>query len=187
MRICIDIDGTISTTGEIVLEKKAEYLKEHNEISEEEFDNTEAIQEDFYIKYMKDIVREVGLKKGFTDAFSKMRGNNQIAIVTARSDMYVSNMEEITKAWLEKNNISYDKYYGGCYMDGKIEACLDFGADVIIDDDIKNYNTLKEAGIKTLLFDDNQRHLDISDRVDSWDEVYNVLFGVKDKNIKSLE
>lgn len=184
MRICIDIDGTISTTGEIILEKKIEYLKEHSEISEEEFDNTESIQEDFYIKYMRDVVREVGLKEGFTEVFSKMRENNQIAIVTARSDMYVSNMEEITKAWLEKNNISYDKYYGACYMDGKIKACLDFGADVMIDDDIKNYNILKTAGIRTLLFDDKQKHLDIRDRVGSWNDVYNVLFGMKDYDAK---
>lgn len=69
--------GTISTTGEIVLEKKTKYLQEHDNISEDEFDNSEVIQEDFYIKNMGDIVQEVGLKEGFTEAFSKMRKNNQ--------------------------------------------------------------------------------------------------------------
>lgn len=180
MRICIDIDGTISTTGEMVLEKKTEYLQEHDNISEDEFDNSEVIQEDFYIKNMGDIVREVGLKEGFTEAFSKMRKNNQIAIVTARSDMYISDMEELTKTWLEKNNISYDKYYGACYMDGKKRACLDFDADAIIDDDIKNYDVLKAAGIRVLLFDDKEKYLDINDRVGSWDEVYDALFGDAD-------
>lgn len=177
MRISIDIDGTIAKTGEIIGKKKAIYLKERN-IKEEEFNDSKELWLDFYEEYMESIVRKVELKDGFLEVFQELSKNNKISIVTARSNNFVKSlieMEKITKEWLDKNNIKYDKYYGGCYGDGKVKACLDYKTDIMIDDDLNNCSALREAGIKTLLFDDFERYNNIEDRVSSWKEVLNYI------------
>lgn len=85
-------------------------------------------------------------------------------------------MRKATLEWLEKNNIYYDKYYDDAYKEGKVKVCKDEAIDIIIDDDINNYLAFKDSGIKTLLFDDKGKYLDIVDRVGSWREVEEVLF-----------
>lgn len=50
----------------------------------------------------------------------------------------------------------------------------------MIDDSIYNYNELKNNGVKVLLFDDENKYVDIDNRVSSWDEVLdkiNILKG----------
>ena len=105
--------------------------------------------------------------------------NNEIIIVTARNEKLsrsFQNMRKATLEWLEKNNIYYDKYYDDAYKEGKVRVCKKEGIDIIIDDDINNYLAFKDSGIKTLLFDDKGKYLDIVDRVGSWREVEEVLF-----------
>ena len=85
-------------------------------------------------------------------------------------------MRQATKDWLAKNNIYYDKYFDDAYIEGKVKVCKDEAIDIIIDDDINNYIAFKENGIKTLLFDDRGKYLDVVDRVGSWKEVEDILF-----------
>lgn len=178
MKIGIDIDNTICSTDELLDKKIDDYIKEKG-MSQKEFFSDIKYMSDFYEEKLLEVVFEDLVKDGFLDVLNKLKINNEIIIVTARNEKLsrsFQNMRKATLEWLEKNNIYYDKYYDDAYKEGKVRVCKKEGIDIIIDDDINNYLAFKDSGIKTLLFDDKGKYLDIVDRVGSWREVEEVLF-----------
>lgn len=178
MKIGIDIDNTICSTDELLDKKIDDYIKEKG-MSQKEFFSDIKYMSDFYEEKLLEVVFEDQVKDGFLDVLNKLKINNEIIIVTARNEKLsksFQNMRKATLEWLEKNNIYYDKYYDDAYKEGKVRVCKKEGIDIIIDDDINNYLAFKDSGIKTLLFDDKGKYLDIVDRVGSWREVEEVLF-----------
>lgn len=178
MKIGIDIDNTICSTDELLEKKIDDYIKEKG-MSQKEFFSDIKYMSDFYEEKLLGVVFEDQVKDGFLDVLNKLKINNEIIIVTARNEKLsksFQNMRKATLEWLEKNNIYYDKYYDDAYKEGKVRVCKKEGIDIIIDDDINNYLAFKDSGIKTLLFDDKGKYLDIVDRVGSWREVEEVLF-----------
>ncbi len=178
MKIGIDIDNTICSTDELLEKKIDDYIKEKG-MSQKEFFSDIKYMSDFYEEKLLEVVFEDQVKDGFLDVLNKLKINNEIIIVTARNEKLsksFQNMRKATLEWLEKNNIYYDKYYDDAYKEGKVRVCKKEGIDIIIDDDINNYLAFKDSGIKTLLFDDKGKYLDIVDRVGSWREVEEVLF-----------
>lgn len=178
MKIGIDIDNTICSTDELLDQKIDDYIKEKG-MSQKEFFSDIKYMSDFYEEKLLEVVFEDQVKDGFLDVLNKLKINNEIIIVTARNEKLsksFQNMRKATLEWLEKNNIYYDKYYDDAYKEGKVRVCKKEGIDIIIDDDINNYLAFKDSGIKTLLFDDKGKYLDIVDRVGSWREVEEVLF-----------
>lgn len=178
MKIGIDIDNTICSTDELLEKKIDDYIKEKG-MSQKEFFSDIKYMSDFYEEKLLEVVFEDQVKDGFLNVLNKLKINNEIIIVTARNEKLsksFQNMRKATLEWLEKNNIYYDKYYDDAYKEGKVRVCKKEGIDIIIDDDINNYLAFKDSGIKTLLFDDKGKYLDIVDRVGSWREVEEVLF-----------
>lgn len=178
MKIGIDIDNTICSTDELLEKKIDDYIKEKG-MSQKEFFSDIKYMSDFYEEKLLEVVFEDQVKVGFLNVLNKLKINNEIIIVTARNEKLsksFQNMRKATLEWLEKNNIYYDKYYDDAYKEGKVRVCKKEGIDIIIDDDINNYLAFKDSGIKTLLFDDKGKYLDIVDRVGSWREVEEVLF-----------
>lgn len=178
MKIGIDIDNTICSTDELLEKKIDDYIKEKG-MSQKEFFSDIKYMSDFYEEKLLEVVFEDQVKDGFLDVLNKLKINNEIIIVTARNEKLsksFQNMRKATLEWLEKNNIYYDKYYDDAYKEGKVRVCKKEGIDIIIDDDINNYLAFKDSGIKTLLFDDKGKYLDIVDRVGSWREVEDILF-----------
>lgn len=178
MKIGIDIDNTICSTDEVIDIKIKEYIKEHG-MSQEEFFGDSSNMDKFYKEKILEVIAEDPVKDDFLRVLNKLKVNNEIIIVTARNEKFVKisqSMRQATKDWLEKNNIYYDKYYDDAYKEGKVRVCKKEGIDIIIDDDINNYLAFKDSGIKTLLFDDKGKYLDIVDRVGSWREVEDILF-----------
>lgn len=175
MRIGIDIDNTICNTEELFYELANIYMNTNN-ISVEEF-NSKYLN-DFYVRNMLKIINNSTLKTGFREVFEKISLDNEIIIITARSDSYISGfdrMTEATKAWLSSNGIRFDKYYGSCYKEGKAKTCALEKIDLMIDDDFNNYLACKKMNINTLLFDDKKRYLDVADRVESWEEIEKII------------
>lgn len=178
MKIGIDIDNTICSTDELLEKKIDDYIKEKG-MSQKEFFSDIKYMSDFYEEKLLEVVFEDQVKDGFLDVLNKLKINNEIIIVTARNEKLSKsflNMRKATLEWLEKNNIYYDKYFDDAYIEGKVKVCKDEAIDIIIDDDINNYLAFKDSGIKTLLFDDKGKYLDIVDRVGSWREVEDILF-----------
>jgi len=178
MKIGIDIDNTICSTDEVIDIKIKEYIKEHG-MSHEEFFGDSSNMDKFYKEKILEVIAEDPVKDDFLRVLNKLKVNNEIIIVTARNEKLVKiyqSMRQATKDWLAKNNIYYDKYFDDAYIEGKVKVCKDEAIDIIIDDDINNYIAFKENGIKTLLFDDRGKYLDVVDRVGSWKEVEDILF-----------
>lgn len=178
MKIGIDIDNTICSTDEVIDIKIKEYIKEHG-MSQEEFFGDSSNIDKFYKEKILEVIAEDPVKDDFLRVLNKLKVNNEIIIVTARNEKLVKiyqSMRQATKDWLAKNNIYYDKYFDDVYIEGKVKVCKDEAIDIIIDDDINNYIAFKENGIKTLLFDDRGKYLDVVDRVGSWKEVEDILF-----------
>lgn len=178
MKIGIDIDNTICSTDEVIDIKIKEYIKEHG-MSQEEFFGDSSNMDKFYKEKILEVIAEDPVKDDFLRVLNKLKVNNEIIIVTARNEKFVKiyqSMRQATKDWLAKNNIYYDKYFDDAYIEGKVKVCKDEAIDIIIDDDINNYIAFKENGIKTLLFDDRGKYLDVVDRVGSWKEVEDILF-----------
>lgn len=179
MKIGIDIDNTICSTDEVIDIKIKEYIKEHG-MSQEEFFGDSSNMDKFYKEKILEVIAEDPVKDDFLRVLNKLKVNNEIIIVTARNETFVKtsqSMRKATKDWLAKNNIYYDKYFDDAYIEGKVKVCKDEAIDIIIDDDINNYLAFKDNGIKTLLFDDKGKYLDIVDRVGSWEEVLGILLG----------
>lgn len=178
MKIGIDIDNTICSTDEVIDIKIKEYIKEHG-MSQEEFFGDSSNMDKFYKEKILEVIAEDPVKDDFLRVLNKLKVNNEIIIVTARNETFVKTSQSMRKAtmdWLAKNNIYYDKYFDDAYIEGKVKVCKDENIDIIIDDDINNYIAFKENGIKTLLFDDRGKYLDVVDRVGSWKEVEDILF-----------
>lgn len=179
MKIGIDIDNTICSTDEVIDIKIKEYIKEHG-MSQEEFFGDSSNMDKFYKEKILEVIAEDPVKDDFLRVLNKLKVNNEIIIVTARNETFVKTSQSMRKAtmdWLAKNNIYYDKYFDDAYIEGKVKVCKDEAIDIIIDDDINNYLAFKDNGIKTLLFDDKGKYLDIVDRVGSWEEVLGILLG----------
>lgn len=178
MRIGIDIDDVITNTSETMQEyvsryKNNEKLKKHMvEIMKGTPSEPEVIQFclDNYIK----IFREVKAKENAKEVIERLLNNgNEIYLITARGEeaKFFKGSEEITKTFLEKNKINYNKIiFNGI---DKAKICKDNCIDVMIDDSIAHCEDVRKSGIKSIVFN-SQVNISIPttiERVNDWIEL----------------
>ena len=159
MKIAVDFDNTLVKTSE----KIKEYMLKNN-ISE--FINNEKYH--FYCKYVDDITKELELKDYAKEVLDKLSVNNEIYIITARSNYYSNNLKELTKEFIKKNNLPIKDIYFDCFQEGKANKCVELGIDLFIDDNVENCLYVNNKNIKTLLFENKHDNLIT---VNSWKEV----------------
>lgn len=160
MRIAIDFDDTIVDTTK----KVREYLNRYNL---EEFEDIEE-KTKFYIKHIDDITKDLELKPYAKEVLSELSKNNELYIVTARSDYYSKNVKLLTKEFIKNNNLPIKDIYFDCFEEGKAIMCDKLNIDLFIDDYINNCLEVKNRGIKVLLFNNEYEGLD---NVNSWLDV----------------
>lgn len=188
MNIGIDLDDTINNLADQFLY----YAKKYNEeksikhvIQENEWDYDKAFgwslehQKNFYKTYIKDVLINATIKQNASEIINKLKEEgNKIIIITARCKENHKKMDEITKNWLEENNINYDKLV--LNSDNiKAQRCIENNIDVFIDDGINNciqvYEKLK---IPTYMFNSiyNQKQENTHiKRVFSWKQIYDEI------------
>ena len=177
MRIGIDLDDTISCTREEINYLFNEYLIK-NRLNEDEL--SKDIVKNFYRKNFKNVLTNELVKDGASYYINELIKNNEIYIITARSNEYVDyeiDVEEVTYNWLNKNNIKYTKVVFNSYHEGKRQACIDNKIELLIDNDIENINWVKSIGIKTILFDDSGKYTGI-ECINNWEDLYNYINGL---------
>jgi uncharacterized HAD superfamily protein len=64
--------------------------------------------------------------------------------------------QEITEAWLVKNNFPLAPVYTVGFGGSKVEVAKKSGLDIFVDDSYKNFIELNRAGVCTYLFDTPQ-------------------------------
>lgn len=189
MRIGIDIDDTISNTFELLVEAALEYdklfyggkgFKNENAFKfDEMFYWTKDMAYRFLTERLETVMKKASIKSSVKNVVEKLKNEgNEIIIVTARSNKYYNNPYALSKKWLDDNNVLYDEILVGCHNKGLV--CLNNNIDLLIDDLPANCMSAKLYNIDTLLFDNkyNQNETRFK-RVSSWDEIYNLLSGVK--------
>lgn len=97
---------------------------------------------------------------------------HEIIFITARSDYGFKDAYNVSKNYLDKYNIYYDKLIVGACEKGNI--CKSEKIDLFIDDNLRNCRDVEKENIKVFLFHNDFNEKDNHfDRVINWEEVYN--------------
>lgn len=186
MRIGIDIDGVLTDIYRAMIDDSSKFCYENNidfEFSTEEYDDYKLLgisKEDtikFWNAYLVQYVINCPVRKYAQEVISRLKENNEIYIITARDeygmpeDAY-GKMQELTKEWLNKNNIQYDRLI---FTQEKLKTCKENKIDIMIDDSPKNiWEVSKE--IKTFCYD-NPYNKEVNGsnivRIYSWYDILN--------------
>ena len=198
MRIGIDIDNCISNFDDTLLK---EYLKHDKElrntgiINENPeylrkgmFDWTEEEENSFYKKNIEYVPAHCDLKniekfakelKPIEDSsyyIKKLKEDgHEIYIITGRNNGEYTNPYELTKEWLNKYDIFYDKLiFTNAYdKHAKTEVCIENNIDLMIEDSTRISLDLISNGVKVFTMNTryNQREQTL-DRISRWKEIY---------------
>ena len=172
MRIGIDIDDTLTSIKqdfETALEAYANSLEKEINKNINEYDNPKdggAIFKKIYgfneeeLKYVfKNIQEEITNKaKPRKNAVKSIKNfhkkGHEIVIITARDDYFHDDPYLLSKTWLDKHNIYYDKLIVNAR--DKKEVCNEQNIDIFIDDNIYNCLTVQTLGIDVICFNENK-------------------------------
>lgn len=192
MNIGIDIDDTIAISTEKWIETALKYEEKHPSIIkiknkkfynltshrwlEEFFLWEKEVKEKFFTEYSNKVLKSLEAKENASKVINKLyeEGNN-IFIVTARhpigenSDIY-----NITKEWLVKNNIKYSKIFFNA-GNIKLDICKKEQIDIFIDDSYSICKELNKNNIPVLLMKNKYNNIDDFKitKVENWNEIYN--------------
>ncbi|MGI6330035.1 MAG: 5' nucleotidase, NT5C type [Bacilli bacterium] len=185
MKIGIDIDDTMTKTSELIIKYAKEYFKsdELNEINQRLYSlkyNKEL--RIFLSNYLPIMMKEYQLKDDVKEVINRLRERgHKIFIITTRAHTIKKGLKQITKEYFKKHQIKVDKIIFGTVEKG--ETCFNHQIDIMIDDNIKMLDQVKEKGIKTLLFTsiNNINSKTNHRRVNSWLELEEYLNNLEEK------
>lgn len=128
----------------------------------------------FFKKYFKNMIQETMPFFFAKDIIKKLRAEgHKIVLITARCDEITDegmlDVTEVTKAWLDKYEIEYDKLIIDAQNKG--EVAEENHVDVFVDDSLKNCISVANKGIKTFIMDNRcnaNSNADGITRVFSW-------------------
>lgn len=186
MNIGIDIDDTITKTSEetdiYAKEYTEKFLKRKFKLKEIDILDPMwarhlygwSVEEDrkFWDLYYEKIMENVKPKNEAIEIINELSKENNIIIITARWDRENGIISQITKKWLEKYNINYDKLFIG--HEDKRVIVKENNIDVFIDDNFKTCKYISELNIRTLIMNSrlNKNMIDDNlERVFSWKEI----------------
>ena len=186
MRIGIDIDDTITDSwiylipyfeelygipAEELLKSSPYYRSVEHLVTKEEY---------FYnLRELADkLMMDVPLKPGAEEYLNRLHEEgNELIFITARGIEY-DNPYRITKNYLRKMHIPYDKIIVGAH--NKSISCREEKIDLIIDESLAHCQEVTDAGFKTLLFVNGyNEHDEKFEHLNSWKEAYHYINEVK--------
>lgn len=196
MKIGIDIDNVISNFNDTLL---TEYLLHDKElrnsgiinknadyIRKGMFDWNEDEEINFYKNNIERIAKKLGVIEGAKEYIDKLHDDGHIiCIITGRNNGEYTDPYNMTKKWLEDNNIYYDNLiltdaYDKC---AKTKQCLKHNIDIMIDDSVHICSDCIENGITTILMDTPYNRYSNIQRVKSWKEFYRYVSNNKKINL----
>lgn len=186
MRIGLDIDDTISNTNFVLMKYAYKYNKEHGnkpllKYNTNNFGEVFGWDDDtvytFFRTYYLTALKEIEPKFGVKEVLTKLKEEgHEIEFVTVRNDRECNGEGEayrITKEWLDKYKIPYDKINVDIHDKGAF--CKENGIDAFMDDSARNCRSVSSYGIDTFIAM-NDFNLDFEDdtieKVYSMDEFY---------------
>ena len=197
MKIGIDIDNCISNFDDTLLK---EYLKHDKElrntgiINENPeylrkgmFDWTEGEENSFYDANIENFARKLKPIEDSSYYIKRLKEDgHEIYIITGRNNGEYKDPYELTKEWLNKYDIIYDKLiFTNAYdKHAKSEVCLENNIDLMIEDSTRISLDLINNGIKVYTMNTryNQKEQTL-DRVSKWKEIYERISKLNKKKI----
>lgn len=190
MRIGIDIDGVLLNIGQFIFDYGSKYCYDHNmdfKIKEDEYDESKVLgisskeAEKFWNEYLVKYVTEKDPREFAKEVIDKLRENNEVYIITARNEYGLpekeyGHMQELTKKWLAKNNIKYDKLL--FTSEGKLDVCQENKIDIMIEDSPSNIEKLSKGKLHIFCYDNpynKEVKGDNITRVFSWYDILNKI------------
>ena len=192
MKIGIDIDNVISNFNDTLL---TEYLLHDKElrnsgiinknadyIRKGMFDWNEDEETNFYKNNIERIAKKLGVIEGAKEYIDKLHDDGHIiCIITGRDNGEYTEPYNMTKKWLEDNNIYYDNLILTDAYDksAKTKQCLEHNIDIMIDDSVRICSDCIENGITTILMDTPYSKYSNIQRVKNWREFYEYIKNYK--------
>lgn len=152
MKYAFDLDDTLSDTATVInkyaIKFDKEFLNGNGQMkkinnSKDYYYFAEALEwnnqnvKDFFNQYYLEIIKKVKVKPFVTETINNLKlNNNEIYIITARREREENVIENITKDWLEKNKIYYDKLF--INIKDKFNIVNKLNIDYFVDDSYKN-------------------------------------------------
>ena len=199
MKIGIDIDNVISNFNDTLL---TEYLLHDKElrnsgiinknadyIRKGMFDWNEDEETNFYKNNIERIAKKLGVIEGAKEYIDKLHDDGHIiCIITGRDNGEYTEPYNMTKKWLEDNNIYYDDLILTDAYDkhAKTKQCLEHNIDIMIDDSVSICSDCVENGITTILMDTPYNKYSNIQRVKSWKEFYRYVLNYKKDKINLI-
>lgn len=199
MKIGIDIDNVISNFNDTllneyllhdkkirnsgVINKNADYIRKGM------FDWNEDEETNFYKNNIERIAKKLGVIEGAKEYIDKLHDDGHIiCIITGRDNGEYTEPYNMTKKWLEDNNIYYDNLILTDAYDkhAKTKECLEHNIDIMIDDSVRICNDCIENGITTVLMDTPYNKSSNIQRVKSWEEFYRYVSNYKKDKINII-
>lgn len=166
MKIAIDFDDTIVKTSDKVKEYLNKYnIKELNNLAE---------KYEFYKKHIDDITKNLDFFDDVVDVLKKLSINNELYLITARSNYYSKNLKDLTIKFIKDNKLPFKEIYFECFEIGKAIKCEELNIDLFIDDYYANCLEVSKKGIDTLLF---KNECDNLKTVNSWQDILKYVEG----------
>ena len=196
MSIGIDVDNTITKFQEELNNVAYEYaikLGKNIENAENPFEdiknNGDNYKKKFQFSYdelkyfLKNIHEEITNRAkprdNAVEIINKLKKEgNKIVIITARDSEFHDDPYLLTKNWLDKNNIEYDKIIVNAREKGKV--CKKEQIDVFIDDQLNNCLDIEKEGIQTIRISDDNKEYESVISLNDWKKIYNYIVKRKD-------
>jgi uncharacterized HAD superfamily protein len=185
MVIGIDMDDTICSTNELIIEVADDYDKTVlggtgiKDVSAYEFGKMmgwpEGMKGQFFKDRLEYIMSHAQIKENAKEVINKLHDEGcKIVIISFRKDKYLTDPYKLTTDWLKENDIHYDKVFVNTGT--KTDECIENEVKLFIDDKESHCEDVSSAGIDVLLFTNAYNHEESRfDRVDNWNQVYEYI------------
>ena len=186
MRIGIDIDNVIADLDKTFLEEfekedknkrnKGIINKKAKHITEGMFDWSSEEIEDFICNNMDRMAEKFDLIEDAKEYINKLCEENEIFLITHRSNHFFKNHELVTINWLNEKGIKYDKLVFTKSRD-KSPECIENSIDIMFDDEADKCKYILNAGIECFLMKTryNENYSLNIPIVNGWKEIYSLI------------
>lgn len=140
------------------------------------FDWSKEENDDFYYNNIQRIAMSLKLLNNAKEVIDKLKADgNEIYIITSRDNGEYVNPEKMTREWLEKYEIYFDKLIlTGRYEKGPV--CKENNIDIMIEDSIKNCEDIENNGVKCYIMNTRYNQEETRfERVKRWNEIYSKI------------
>ena len=199
MNIGIDIDNVLSNFDEELLKEFMAHDKELRNsgivnkdayITRGMFDWSKDEFNDFYYKNIERIAKNLRVIDEAPEYIKKLREKGyNIYIISGRDNGEYSNPYKMTKEWLEKYDIQYDKLILTDTFDSseKAKVCLENNISIMIDDSSRILLEVDKTKVTALLMDTPyNKKVDSLRRVYNWKEIYEFIINFKREKINVI-